>query len=485
MPYIESLLRSFDELGRVGSDNNGCCSDIRPDLIYISPRVADNSIRNYGITHPSFDLPNEWRCYYTGQLAFLPESNGRQMDVVTVATSIAPMNTDKQRVAVASWIDVGLRVLSVNTPNEIKVLKEIFPEVLFIPASRNAREDLGKPLIYLDDVLHALKKSGSKVCGIINSDIILKNCRQLPAFLQSLTQDAFVLGARVDVPNLDAQENGPYYYGRDLFFFDRSFTSHVPPSGFCLGAPWWDIWLPLVALHTGRSLVQPAERFALHLIHDQAWNAYQYCKTSILFLTLINQFGFDLLKDPMYLEATDQLLNNGRDSYIMQLVINHISERTSVVSIDSSNCFSYKVKLSWVQNNPSLSLVITTFKDKDVAYILDSISEIEQLECCGDIEIVVVLDKEDKNIIEEDYLLKIRKLMGNMTIINADDNSSLEKMRFAFQQARTLNIINLDKFFYYVNDNKNELEALRGYYRKKFEFFKKNLVRQITEAKIN
>jgi len=49
-------------------------------------------------------------------------------NLITVATSIAPRNIEKQRVAVMSWVAAGLRIISVNTPEEIELLKTSFPK---------------------------------------------------------------------------------------------------------------------------------------------------------------------------------------------------------------------------------------------------------------------------------------------------------------------------------------------------------------------
>jgi len=162
---------------------------------------------------------------------------------------------------------------------------------LFVPTSRNASELLGKPLIYLDDVLSALQQVGTEICGIINSDIVLDECLALPSFLRKACEGALVYGQRVDVNDLTAQRNGVYYFGRDYFFFEQDFIKEIPASNFCIGAPWWDIWVPLVALHTGRSLIQPSERFALHVIHSIAWSEEQYCKTSLMFFVANKQIS--------------------------------------------------------------------------------------------------------------------------------------------------------------------------------------------------
>ena len=79
-----------------------------------------------------------------------------------IFTSIAPRKTDTQRLAIESWIENGFQPVSMNSAAEIERLAPLFPEVKFIRAHRDATELAGKPLIYIDDLLEAMRPAATK-----------------------------------------------------------------------------------------------------------------------------------------------------------------------------------------------------------------------------------------------------------------------------------------------------------------------------------
>ena len=71
---------------------------------------------------------------------------------ISITTSIAPDNIDRQAKTVKSWIKLGFDVVSINCAEEIETLHRSFPNLCFVQAKRDARNVFGKPVIYLDDV---------------------------------------------------------------------------------------------------------------------------------------------------------------------------------------------------------------------------------------------------------------------------------------------------------------------------------------------
>lgn len=117
---------------------------------------------------------------------------------ITVATSIAPRNLDHQQSAVASWLVLGFKVISLNSPAEIDTVQHHFPAVTFVSAHRTAQELTGRPFVYFDDVLKALAESGADICGIVNSDIMLDPPTGFTDFICKEATGSFVFGSRID-----------------------------------------------------------------------------------------------------------------------------------------------------------------------------------------------------------------------------------------------------------------------------------------------
>jgi ADP-heptose:LPS heptosyltransferase len=193
-------------------------------------------------------------------------------DVITIATSIAPRNIEIQAEAISSWLKLGLNVISVNTREEIDLLQRSFPGVSFAQITRNALSLTGKPYVFFDDILKILAATASNICGIINSDIILTANNAIYNFLNSNARQSFIYGSRVDVTSLEALNGKPYAHGFDYFFFDKSIIKFYPKSDYCLGAPWWDYWAPLIPIINGIPVKKLISPIAVHVKHTIQWS---------------------------------------------------------------------------------------------------------------------------------------------------------------------------------------------------------------------
>jgi glycosyltransferase involved in cell wall biosynthesis/ADP-heptose:LPS heptosyltransferase/tetratricopeptide (TPR) repeat protein/ubiquinone/menaquinone biosynthesis C-methylase UbiE len=195
---------------------------------------------------------------------------------LTVATSIAPGQLAKQVNAIESWIKLGFDVVSLNCKDEIETLKGVFPNVRFIQTKRDARGIIGRPFVYLDDILEYLKQTDSEIYGIVNSDIYLSGDENVVSFIRSQAKNSLVYGARTEIDSL-ANLNGPVYErGFDFFFFDKSLISHFPKSDFCIGATWWDYWMPIILILAGCPVKKLVSPFAYHVTHPYKWDEKQW-----------------------------------------------------------------------------------------------------------------------------------------------------------------------------------------------------------------
>ncbi len=191
---------------------------------------------------------------------------------IPIATSIAPYNIEIQQRAVASWEKLGFSVISVNAEDEIAVVRDAFPTVRFVAVARNASRK-NRAYVCFDDILAALLETGSRVFGIVNSDVFLVADDDFGAFIGREAAESVVFGSRVDLDALDSPEGDLFVVGFDYFFFNRQAAGFFPQTEFCLGIPWWDYWVPIVPLMKGYPVRQLLTPVAFHLRHP---SRYQY-----------------------------------------------------------------------------------------------------------------------------------------------------------------------------------------------------------------
>lgn len=199
---------------------------------------------------------------------------------ISIATSLAPRRTDKVQVdALASWRNVGLEIVSVNAAPEIAALKNDFPDVTFVTAPRTGEKVAGKPVPMIVDMLRAARQAGGELVGVINADIVLRPAPSLADVIAQNTWGSLVMLPRVDVgdtANFRPKGDEKFSVGYDGFFIDAGLVDQVPDSPFCLGMPFWDYWLPMIALLKDWPLKTIASPVALHAQHETKWDQAIY-----------------------------------------------------------------------------------------------------------------------------------------------------------------------------------------------------------------
>lgn len=337
--------------------------------------------------------------------------------MITIGTSIAPKNFEQQLLAVSSWCQLGFNVISVNSQSEVTVLKDIFPMVQFKVAESTGSTHFGKPVIYLDDIFHALKDSGAIVCGIINSDIVLLECQSLPQFLIKHSPQTLIFGRRVDVDNYGSQ-GVKYFYGRDYFFFDPELINHIPQSIFCLGVPWWDLWLPLVAHHAQFRLIEPHESFAYHKIHDQNWDNATLDKCSYILVEQLVKHSYELSQN---LTLINQLLDVTGPPSIDKLhtILDFIALHTSIRSLSPFSITSYTIYEKWYAPDQIVMSFVISDQHFSSDLLLKITNLLEHQQSSQWLELVVPI--KSKATFQESIpaLLDLRDRFGNISIIHA------------------------------------------------------------------
>jgi hypothetical protein len=194
--------------------------------------------------------------------------------MMTVATSIAPRSIEKQAAATRSWSALGMEVVSLNSDEEIEILRPQFPDVRFVAVRENALKLLGRPYVFLNDFLSYCVENKIARFGIVNSDIILRATEKELDLIQSAAPDSMLYGCRLDVNEQGVESK--YELGFDYFFFSHEVAARIDRSIFALGAPWWDYYFPLAAVMNGVRVKRINDPIGIHVMHPSRYTRDEY-----------------------------------------------------------------------------------------------------------------------------------------------------------------------------------------------------------------
>jgi hypothetical protein len=170
---------------------------------------------------------------------------------------------------IRSWRDAGHRVVSVNTAEEAATLTDRFVGVEFHRVERSAVAIVGRPLVYIADVIAACAAAPEEVVGIVNADLYLDAPKRLDGILSRIDGSTLIYAQRLDVDDVDdPREAEPYFWGMDCFLFSPAMARDIADEGLVFGECWWDYWLPIVLAKRGYRLeLAGPPPFIKHLQH--------------------------------------------------------------------------------------------------------------------------------------------------------------------------------------------------------------------------
>jgi len=188
-------------------------------------------------------------------------------------TSFSPSEEAKKRQkrALASWKRLKVPVISLNTKEEIEILKEIYSGVKFVPTTRTGEYLFGKPQVKINALLYEAYGCGDNIIALINSDIEIKNDRKIIDVIEKKAQEGLVIVSRYNyIKNYDdaALES----WGIDIFAMKESKTCIIPERVYCMGQPCWDYWIPLCFMKEKLPIYQIVSPISFHQKHKGNWN---------------------------------------------------------------------------------------------------------------------------------------------------------------------------------------------------------------------
>jgi hypothetical protein len=200
---------------------------------------------------------------------------------MTILTSISPTNIDNQKRAINTWLNLGYKVISINSKNDIFLLKPYF-NLEFLETNLIGNE-FGKDYVRVNAFTDWIKNNESAL--IINSDIeILKKIE----FTEKWCEIEVI--SRNDY-KYNHSEFRKFDSGYDAFFLSKQFCSEFPKSELVVGQCHWDYLIPIVAINNYYTIRTPKISHLYHKEHDLQYDVNKWKKTAKIFAKELNLTG--------------------------------------------------------------------------------------------------------------------------------------------------------------------------------------------------
>lgn len=192
-----------------------------------------------------------------------------------IITSINPKQDriEDQQIAINSWINLGLNVVSFNLDKESKELIDLFPKVEFITPKETTEKLFGKPYIKISEILDYAENE--EVYFLSNSDIIFDQNKERLNLLIRKGKEGLVYITRFNF-NQEKFKAKIEPFGIDTFILSGKIRNIYPKNDLSLGQCFWDYWMPYYAIKNNIKLYHMSHMFCFHKNHMRLWNFHQW-----------------------------------------------------------------------------------------------------------------------------------------------------------------------------------------------------------------
>lgn len=177
------------------------------------------------------------------------------------------------RQCIQSWQKTCSRVFSINSSEEIDLM--LPTDVSLLRVGRDAKDDVGRPLVYVADMLkHLDGMSNNEFAAIINADVFLPDPAQIQRSIMELEPREFLLAHRLDVSKISGSNDvgDVYRQGFDFLVLRGDQVGYFAASRLVFGAPWWDHFIPLSLIWAGYTPKILDAHHVVSLRHGGRWS---------------------------------------------------------------------------------------------------------------------------------------------------------------------------------------------------------------------
>ncbi len=246
-------------------------------------------------------------------------------------TSFAPGESfvERQTKALSSWKKLGVKVVSLNSIEDIKKLTGLY-DVEFVSTENTSEHIFKKPYVKINALLeYGGSQNESDIICLINSDIELLHNPEIISTIESKAAEGLVLASRYNYieRHSDAMLEP---WGIDIFAMNKKFTPIFPKTVFSMGQCAWDYWVPLHFMKNKLPIHHILSPVSFHKRHDLNWDVNGWSDVWRLLLdeklfhpetisTKVHQNIMDY--------GTDVLINTGRRIHpIITYLLHHIEK---------------------------------------------------------------------------------------------------------------------------------------------------------------
>lgn len=180
-----------------------------------------------------------------------------------------------QEQCVGSWVDAGFEPCSVHAAAELGSVSGRLRElgIGWATVEGDASAVVGRPLVYLADLMRVGLESGARVICLVNADVTIEAAADFAARASQLDPGHAWVGRRHDYPPGRPDWSAPFDLGFDFFAIHRRDLARLDCGGLVFGQPWWDYALPLLLAARGVRLSEAPGACFTHMMHPIAWRS--------------------------------------------------------------------------------------------------------------------------------------------------------------------------------------------------------------------
>jgi hypothetical protein len=184
------------------------------------------------------------------------------------ALSELPHHLTRQTTCLDSWVRFGLSVIAVNTPDQIKRLRPLYPQVSQWIESNEVTSDYDRPTQKIVRLCRVATDIDMPVL-MINSDIEIHGTHE--QLLNRIGDNNCVVGIRFNYTG-ERVTAVREPYGLDAIVVTPEMAETLPAIGFGIGRPMWDTWIPYHFRKLGYTLEFIGEPLFYHEAHGVFWS---------------------------------------------------------------------------------------------------------------------------------------------------------------------------------------------------------------------